>query len=280
MADKQKSEMTFLEHLEDLRWHLIRSVIAIFAFAVLAFLYKNIVFDVIIMGPSQSDFFTNEMFCRFGHWMHELLVGWGFKGNDPEILCLNSEPIRLQNFQMSGQFMAHIKISFVSGLILGFPYLVYEFWKFVSPALYPKERKHARTAVLSISLLFFMGVLFGYFLVAPLSVNFLINYKTSELVENIPQLSSYISLISSISFSGGIVFELPAVIFFLSKVGLVTPEFLKKYRRHAIIVLLVLAAIITPPDVFSQILVSIPLIILYEVSIVVSRRIVNKKNAA
>jgi sec-independent protein translocase protein TatC len=277
MADKQKSEMTFLEHLEDLRWHLIRSVVVVLIASVVAFIYKHIVFDIIILGPSQSDFISNELFCRFGHWTHDFLLSIGLNGGDPNSLCLNSSPIKLQNFQMAGQFMAHIKISFICGLILGFPYIVYEFWKFVSPALYPKERKHARTAVLAISLLFFIGVLFGYFVIAPLSINFLINYKTSDLVQNIPQLSSYISVISSISFSGGIAFELPAVIYFLSKVGLVTPEFLKKYRRHAIIVLLIIAAIITPPDVFSQILVSIPLILLYEVSIGVSKRIVNKK---
>lgn len=278
MADKQKSEMTFLEHLEDLRWHLVRSVLAILIGAVVAFIYKHIVFDIIILGPSRNNFITNELLCQFGKWFNNFMIGLGRTGGNPDILCLNSEPLRLQNFQMAGQFMAHIKISIVCGFIIGFPYIVYEFWKFISPALYPKERKHARSAVLAISLLFFLGVMFGYFLIAPLSVNFLITYKTSDIVENIPQLSSYVSLVSSISFSGGVVFELPAIIYFLSKVGLVTPEFLKKYRRHAIIVLLIVAAIITPPDVFSQILVCIPLVILYEVSIIISKRITKKRN--
>jgi sec-independent protein translocase protein TatC len=280
MADNQKSEMTFLEHLEELRWHLVRSAIAIMICSVVAFMYKHIVFDVIILGPSQSNFISNELLCKLGHWMHNILVNWGMNGGDPDVLCMNTKPIKLQNFQMAGQFTSHIKISFVCGIILAFPYIIYEFWKFISPALYPKERKYARSAVLFISLLFFIGILFGYYIVSPFSINFLINYKTSDIVENIPQLSSYISMLSSIVLSGGIAFELPAVIFFLSKVGLVTPGFLIKYRRHAIVVLLIIAAIITPPDVLSCIMVSIPLIILYEVSILVSKRIVNKKAQA
>jgi sec-independent protein translocase protein TatC len=268
--------MTFLEHLEDLRWHLVRSVLAILIGAVVAFIYKHIVFDIIILGPSRNDFITNELLCQFGKWFNNFMIGLGRTGGNPDILCMNSEPLRLQNFQMAGQFMAHIKISIVCGFIIGFPYIVYEFWKFISPAL-SKERKHARSAVLAISLFSSWGYVW-LFLIAPLSVNFLITYKTSDIVENIPQLSSYVSLISSISFSGGVVFELPAIIYFLSKVGLVTPEFLKKYRRHAIIVLLIIAAIITPPDVFSQILVCIPLVILYEVSIIISKRITKKRN--
>jgi len=278
MTGKKKSEMTFLEHLEELRWHLVRSAIAVVSFTVLAFVYKQYLFDVIILGPSSSDFITNELFCKFGHWMHNYMAQLGRMGGNPELLCLNSEPIKLQNITMAGQFTAHIKISIIAGFILAFPYIVFEIWKFISPALYQKERKYTRGAILAISMLFFVGVLFGYFIISPLSVNFLVNYKTSELVINQPNLMSYVSVVASIALASGIMFELPAIIFFLTKIGLITPKFLIKYRRHAIIILLIIAAIITPPDVFSQILVTLPLLLLYELSILVSKRILKRQS--
>ncbi|MBN2486932.1 MAG: twin-arginine translocase subunit TatC [Bacteroidales bacterium] len=276
MANNEKSEMTFLEHLEELRWHLVRSALVILAGAIVAFVFKYVVFDIIILGPSRDDFITNELLCRFGRWFNQLMVEMGREGGNPDILCLNSEPIKLQNVQMAGQFTAHIKISLIFGLVIGFPYIVFEIWRFVSPALYQNEKKYARAGILAVSLLFFTGVLFGYFLIAPLSVNFLINYKTSDIIVNQPHLMSYVSIVSSISLAGGVVFELPAIIFFLAKIGVVTPEFLKKYRRHAIIILLIVSAIITPPDIFSQILVCIPLLLLYEASILISKKITAK----
>jgi len=186
----------------------------------------------------------------------------------------------LQSIEMAGQFTTHIKISIIAGLIAASPYVFYEFWKFVRPALYTKERKAARGAVLAVSLLFFAGVVFGYLIICPLTVNFLMNYKVSEMAENNIKLMSYVSTVTGIGMSTGVVFELPAVMYFLTKVGLVTPDFLKRYRRHAIVVVLLLAAIITPsPDVFSQLLVALPLFFLYEISIVVSRRVYRKENA-
>ncbi|MBN1415074.1 MAG: twin-arginine translocase subunit TatC [Bacteroidales bacterium] len=262
MTDKQKGEMTFLEHLEELRWHLIRSAGAIVVFAVLAFFFKRIVFDVIIMGPSHADFITNKLLCRLGYAM------------DIPKLCLNTKPIMLQSIEMAGQFTTHIKISVIAGLIIASPYVFYEFWKFVRPALYTKERKAARGAVLAVSLLFLTGLLFGYFVICPLTVNFLLNYKVSEIAQNNIKLMSYVANVTGIGMASGIVFELPAVTYFLTKIGLVTPDFLKSHRRHAIVAILILAAIITPsPDVFSQLLVALPLLVLYEISILISKRV-------
>jgi sec-independent protein translocase protein TatC len=261
MNKNANSEMSFLDHLEELRWHIIRSLLAIFIFAVVAFLAKHIVFDKIILAPKTPEFWTNRMLCRLGEAVNI------------QKLCINSKPFDLKSIYMAGQFMAHIKISILAGLILAFPYVFFEFWIFIKPALYLNEKQHARGAIFYISLLFATGVLFGYYIISPMSVNFLGSYRVSEMVENEINLMSYVSTVASVTLASGVVFELPAVVYFLSKVGLVTPAFMKKYRRHAIIVILVLAAIITPPDVFSQILVSIPLIFLYELSISISKRV-------
>jgi sec-independent protein translocase protein TatC len=261
-----KAEMTFLDHLEELRWHIIRSAFAIVVLAILAFIGKSILFDTIILGPSKSDFFTNRVLCWVGKnsFIHT------------NRLCINSVPLKLQNIQMAGQFTAHIKISLIAGLILAFPYFFFEIWRFVRPALYSKELKTARGAVFFISILFFIGVLFGYFIICPMSINFLYSYQVSDIAINNIQLMSYISLVASICLASGIMFELPVIVLFFSRIGLLTPAFLKKYRRHAIIVILIVAAIITPPDVFSQILVTLPLIALYEFSIGISNRVTKK----
>ena len=270
VAENPKEEMTFLEHLEALRWHIIRSALVIVLAGIVAFIFKQIIFDIILLGPSRSDFIMSRWLCNLGKntFLHT------------DALCINSNPIKLQNIQMAGQFTAHIKISLITGFILAFPYVFFEVWRFVRPALYTNERKIARGSVLFISLLFFLGVLFGYFIICPMSVNFLYNYTATDLAENNIQLMSYISIITSICLASGIMFELPVIVLFFSKVGLLTPEFLKKYRKHAIIVILIVAAVLTPPDVFSQILVSLPLILLYEISIGISRRVNNKIAAA
>jgi sec-independent protein translocase protein TatC len=268
MSRKDTNEMTFLDHLEELRWHLVRSFVVIVITGIAAFIFKDFVFDVIILGPSRSDFFTNHWFCFLGNTYL-----------DTDNLCINTEEIMLQNIMMAGQFMAHIKISLIAGLVLSFPYVFFEIWRFIKPALYSKEKKLASGAVIAISGLFFLGVLFGYYLICPLSINFLINYQVSELAINNIKLMSYVSLVASISLASGVMFELPVIVMFFSKLGLLTPEFLKKYRRHALVLILVISAVITPPDVFSQILVSLPLFILYEISIGISRRIVKKQEA-
>lgn len=269
--EDNNEEMTFLDHLEELRWHIVRSIIAVIIIGIAAFVYKKIVFDIIVLGPSNPNFFTNRVFCQAGAKFSE----W-FSWINPEVLCINSKPIKLQSIEMAGQFLAHIKISLIGGLVIAFPYIFLEFWRFIRPALYSQEKRYARGAVFFITLLFFLGVLFGYFIICPLSVNFLYNYQVTELAQNNIKLMSYVSTIASISLASGILFELPVVVLFLSKIGLITPEFLKHYRKHALVLILIISAIITPPDVFSQILVSLPLLVLYEFSIKISRRITAK----
>lgn len=267
MGKKLPNEMSFLEHLEELRWHLVRSILAVMLFAILAFLFKDFIFTKVILLPKTPGFITNRLFCAFGEWVHI------------DKLCINSNPFQVINTQMAGQFMTHIMISMIVGVIVAFPYIFYEFWLFFKPALYQNEKQYARGAVFFSSVLFIAGILFGYYLIVPLSVNFLGSYSVSKEVVSMINLRSYISTISSISLASGLVFELPVMVFFLTKVGLVTPEFLKKYRRHSVVIILTLAAIITPPDIFSQVMVCIPLIFLYEVSIVISRRIIAKQEA-
>ncbi|HCR90211.1 MAG: twin arginine-targeting protein translocase TatC [Bacteroidetes bacterium GWF2_42_66] len=256
--------MSFLEHLEVLRWHIVRSFAAILVFAILAFIFSDFIFDAIILKPRSVDFWTNRMFAIAADYF------------GMESLRINTTPLSLISISMSGQFSADMTISLITGLIVASPYVIYEFWSFMKPALYDNERKHARGAAFYMSVLFVMGVLFGYYLIVPLSIDFLGSYSVSAEVTNQIYMISYISTVASICLASGVVFELPIFIFFLSKVGLISPEFLRKYRKHAYIVLLILAAIITPPDIFSQVLVCIPLVILYEVSIVVSKHVVKR----
>ena len=259
--------MSFLEHLEVLRWHLLRSLAAILVVAIVAFIFKDIVFNIILLGPKSPEFVTNRLLCEFGQIV-----------NVPR-LRINTKPLELISIKMAGQFSMHIMVSLMSGFVLAFPYIFWEFWRFVVPALYTKEKKHARGAVFYSSMLFILGVLFGYYIITPLSIHFLGSYSVSDQVTNQINLISYVSTIASVVLASGIVFELPILVYFLSKVGLVTPRFLKKYRRHALVLILALSAIITPPDIFSQVLVAVPLIILYEVGITISRRILRKREA-
>lgn len=264
MTEKVK-EMTFFEHLEELRWHLIRAFSAVIIIAVVAFIFNDIVFDQIILAPKNPEFFTNRILCLLGQKM------------DIPSLCINTKAFQLISIKMAGQFTMHITSSIIAGIIVGFPYLFWEFWRFMKPALYDNEVKHTRGAVTISSLLFLTGVLFGYFIIAPLSIHFLGSYSVSDQVINQINLKSYIGTVTSVTIAAGITFELPVLIYFLSKAGIVTPEFLIKYRRHAIIVIMVLAAIITPPDIFSLILVTLPLLILYEVGITISKKIYKKE---
>lgn len=264
MANEQK-EMTFFEHLDELRGNLFRSALVVLGLSALAFVFKHFVFNILILGPTKPWFITNKIFCLAADYF----------GNPK--LCINKEPIDLVNLTISGQFMTHFKISFLIGVILGFPYIVYEIWKFVHPALYTKEKKIIGRTIFSVNLLFFIGVLIGYFLIVPLSVNFLLNYSLSPTIKNTINLNSYINNLSSICFASGIVFELPVVTYILSKLGILTPHFMKKYRKHAIILILIIAAILTPPDIFSQIILALPLYFLYEYSIWISAKVLKNK---
>jgi sec-independent protein translocase protein TatC len=266
MSDKNHAEMSFLEHLEELRWHLVRSIFYIFIFAVLAFLFKGIVFDVILLGPSDPGFLTNRLLCELSE-----------KLNIPT-LCINQKQLLLQNINMTGQFTTHLWISFLGGMIVAFPLIFFEFWRFIKPALYKEEIEHSRGAIFFASILFTVGILFAYYVICPLSVHFLGNYQVSGKVENVVNLGSYIGTVSSIILASGILFELPMFIYFLSKVGLVTADVLKKYRRHSIVITLAVAAVITPPDVISQILVCLPLIFLYEGGIIIARGVENRRS--
>lgn len=265
MEKKNEKEMSFLEHLEELRWHLVRSILAIFIGAILAFIFKNIIFDTVILAPKSPDFFTNRFLCELGQKLNL------------KNLCINSVPLDIISVKLAGQFMMHILVSLIAGLIISFPYVFYEFWSFIAPALHGNERKYAKGAVFYSSLLFILGVTFGYFLISPLTVHFLGSYRVSPEVENKINLISYVSTMSSVVLASGVIFELPVVVFFLTKIGLVTPEFMRKYRRHSLVAILIVAAIITPPDVFSQILVAIPLIVLYEISIFISRNTIRRQ---
>ncbi len=264
----EEVEMSFLEHLEVLRWHLIRSFGAIFIFAILAFINKSLIFDKIIMAPKMPDFWTNRMFGRLAE-----LTGI-------ESLRINTEELQLISIAMSGQFMTHIWTSLIAGIVVAAPYVIYEFWRFIKPALYDNERKNSGGAVLYMSFLFLTGVLFGYYLIVPLSVHFLGSYSISGQVANQINVLSYIGTVSSITLASGVIFELPIFVYFLSKIGILTPNIMRKYRRHSYVLLLILSAIITPPDVFSQIMVCLPLVILYEIGIVISRRIEKKAASA
>ncbi len=267
MSEKTTNEMSFLDHLEILRWHLVRAFASVFVFAILAFVFKGFVFDTIILAPSSPEFFTNAFLCS----MAERL--------EMPLLCINQVTLSFQNINMSGQFTTHIWVSFVAGIVVAFPYIFWEFWRFIKPALYTKEVNHSRGAIFFASTLFTVGILFAYYIICPLSVHFLGTYQVSDKVENIVNLGSYISTITSIVLAGGIIFELPIFIYFLAKVGLVSSGFLQKYRKHSIVVALLMAAIITPPDIISQLLVCFPLIILYESGIIIAKRIEAKREA-
>lgn len=262
MSKQSEDSMSFLEHLEILRWHLIRSSIAILVFMVLAFAFKHLLFDIIIFGPKQPDFVTYRFFCEFTQKL-------GQEG----IFCMDKMPFSLINNKMSGQFSTHIWVSLIAGFILAFPYLLYEVWRFVKPGLYQHERRFSGLLLILAAFLFLTGVLFGYYLIVPLSVQFLGGYSVSAEVDNLIDLMSYIMAVSTIALATGLIFELPVVVYFLAQNGLVTPQWMKNYRRHAYVTILLLSAIITPPDIASQILVTIPVVVLYEISIGISRRV-------
>ncbi len=263
----EEGEMSFLQHLEVLRWHLVRSISAVIIFGIGAFLAKGFIFDTILLGPKGGDFWTYRMLCRASE-----------KFGLSDLLCITEIPFEIINISMAGQFTTHIVVSVIVGFIVAFPYVVFEVWRFVKPGLYSTERRYATGMVFYTSGLFIVGILFGYYIIAPLSVNFLGNYHVSDLVTNQIDLNSYFSTLATLVLASGIVFELPVFIYFLTKIGVVTPEGLRRYRRHAVVGVLILAAVITPPDVSSQVLVFFPLMVLYEVSIWVSAFVLRKRN--
>ena len=259
--------MSFLGHLEELRWRLFRSVIAVVVFAVVLFVFTEWVINNIYISMSATDFYTYRFFCFISQ-----NLGMG------DTLCASNIAIDLQSIKMMGQFTTNMYFSIIGGIILAFPYLFSQVWGFVKPGLKSTEKNVSRGVIFFSTLLFFLGVMFGYFLVSPLCVQFFGNYSMSETISNNITINSYISIITTTTFFSGLFFQLPIVIYILSKLGIVSPALLKKFRKHALVVILILSAIITPPDIISQIIVSIPILVLYEISILISKRVIKKKN--
>ena len=260
-------EIGFFDHLEALRWHIIRSLLAIAVGAVTLFLNKHFLFDVLIFGPKKVDFWTYRILCDLSTRFH--------LGDD---LCIKKIPYEVVNLDMSGQFVTHMYIAFMGGLVLGFPYLIWEIWRFIKPALKERERKGISGSIGWISFLFFVGVVFGYYVLTPLSMNFLASYQISEDVANRISLDSYIETLIGMVLACGLIFEFPMIIFIVAKIGLLTHQHMRTYRKYAILVILIVAGWITPgPDVFSQLIVATPLYLLYEASIWVARRVVKQR---
>jgi len=264
---KEVTEMSFLEHLEELRWHIIRSLGVIVVVGIVLFFFKNWLFEQIVFGPTHADFISYQVICNFSQQL-----GLG------ESMCFTPPVFEKIAIGFAESFIISIKVAFVAGFLVSFPYVFYEVWSFIKPGLYKKEQTVTSGIVFICSFLFLLGVLFGYFVIAPFAINFLAGYYIPG-VTNSPTLSSFITYMIMFTAPAGLIFELPIVVYFLSKVGLVTPEVMRKYRRHAIVAILLLAALITPPDVVTQFLIGIPLFFLYEISIFVSARVVKKEEA-
>ncbi len=258
---EDKAEMSFFDHLEDLRWHLVRSALALVAFSVFGFVYTQEILDNVIFGPTNADFPSYIALCKISHW-----VGLG------DQLCITPVKVQFLNYKMVGQIMLQFKLAFIIGFICAFPYIFWEFWRFVKPALKERELKGARGVIFWVSFQFFLGICFAYFLMAPFTINFLASYTVTTKAVNQFFIDDYFDLMTQIVLGMGILFELPILVFFLTKLGILTPDFLKSYRRHAIVVILILAAIITPPDLVDQLIVFVPLYCLYEISIFISKK--------
>jgi sec-independent protein translocase protein TatC len=256
---KEKKEMSFLDHLEELRWVLVRSSAAVVVMAIITYFFADYIFETVIFGPTNPNFITYRFFCDASHYL-------GFADS----ICITELNFIIQNTEMEGQVNIFVWTCITAGFILAFPYILWQLWKFISPALYDNEKKHAKLFIFIASILFFLGVLFGYFVIVPMSVNFLATFTISSVVKNQFSIDSYVSMVKTAVIASGLFFELPIIIYFLTKLGLVTPDFLRKYRKYAIVIVLIIAAIVTPPDVVSQITVAIPMLLIYEASIYIS----------
>lgn len=260
-----KAEMNFMDHIEELRWHILRSAVAIVIGACLAFWKVEWIFDHIILGPAHEDFISYKWFCQLGKLLHA------------DSFCMNKIQMKFQNTAVTGQFMMSLSVSTMIGFVGMFPYVLWELWKFIRPALKDSEVKAAKGIVFWCSLLFFMGVSFAYFIVAPYTINFFGNYSLSPLFENIITIDNYYDTMSNMILALGAVFELPMLVYFLTRIGILTPEFLRARRRYAFLILFILAMVIAPPDVFSCLLIFVPLYILFEISVAVSGRAVKAR---
>ena len=263
---EEKAEMSFIEHLEVLRGHLFRSVLAIAVGAVVFIIYNTFFVREVLMGPTHADFPTYKWLCRLAH-----AIGLG------DNMCMKDIGLKMQSTSVSGQFSMYFTLIFIGGIIVAFPYIFWEFWRFIKPALTKKELSKTRGVIFWVSLLFFLGITFGYFIIAPYTVNFFANFQLDENIENRWTITSYIDTLVPLILGTGLAFQLPLVMFFLAKVGLMSPDFLRRNRKYAIVIILILAGIITPPDVISQIICTIPLMLLYEISIWLTAKVQKEK---
>jgi sec-independent protein translocase protein TatC len=264
--NEERAEMSFIEHLEVLRGHLFRSALAIAAGAIVFIVYNTFFVREVLMGPTHADFPTYKWLCKVGH-----AIGLG------DNMCMKDIGLKMQSTSVSGQFSMYFTLIFVGGIIVAFPYIFWEFWRFIKPALTKKELSKTRGVIFWVSFLFFLGITFGYFIIAPYTVNFFANFQLDDNIENRWTITSYIDSLVPLILGTGLAFQLPLVMFFLAKVGLMSPDFLRRNRKYAIVIILILAGIITPPDVISQIICTIPLMLLYEISIWLTAKVQKEK---
>lgn len=265
LQTNREKEMSFIDHLEEFRWTLVRAILGIIVMTILVFAFKSFFIDFIIFGPANADFIGYDVLCNLSK---TVLRG--------EILCFSND-LEIQNLTPTGQFMQHFQVSFILGFVLAFPWVFWQFWLFIKPALRDSEQHAMRGLTFFAWLFFIIGIMFGYLMILPVSLNFLVNYNLSSSIENFYHLKDYMSYITMITLSSGLMFELPMIVFILTKIGLVTPEVLRQQRKIAFLVILILSAIITPPDIGSQFLITGPVYALYELSILVSDRVYKKK---
>ena len=261
-VDEYDAQMSFLEHLEALRWHLVRSVVAVVVGAIFSFINGRFIFDKILLGSTKPNFWTYQKMCELSQYLYQY-----------DRICINEMDFKLQALDIQEQFYQHFMIAIIGGLIIAVPYILFEIYRFIKPALKSTEKRYSGLVIGFASMLFFTGILFGYYILSPISVNFLANYSLSPDIERNFKVSSVISFITMLTLGAGILFELPIVVYFLAKIGLLTAQNMKEYRRVALVIILVIAAIVTPPDVASQLILSIPIMLLYEVGIIIARRV-------
>ena len=264
--NEERAEMSFIEHLEVLRGHLFRSALAIAAGAIVFIVFNTFFVREVLMGPTHADFPTYKWLCKVGH-----AIGLG------DNMCMKDIGLKMQSTSVSGQFSMYFTLIFVGGIIVAFPYIFWEFWRFIKPALTKKELSKTRGVIFWVSFLFFLGITFGYFIIAPYTVNFFANFQLDDNIENRWTITSYIDTLVPLILGTGLAFQLPLVMFFLAKVGLMSPDFLRRNRKYAIVIILILAGIITPPDVISQVICTIPLMLLYEISIWLTAKVQKEK---
>lgn len=262
MEEEENNKMSFLDHLEELRWRLVRSVIAVFLIAGVLWFNQEWIMDHVFLSMKDPSFISFRILCDY--------LG----------ICVDEIPVKMQSTTMGGQFAYSMMMSFLGGIVIAFPYIFYQIWSFVKPGLKTNEKSVISGVVFYVSVLFFIGIAFGYFVISPLCVQFFGGYKMSKDIENIFTINSYMSTILSTVFYSGLLFLLPVVAYIFAKMGVITPAYLRKYRKHAIIGVLILAAVITPPDLISQVIVAIPIVLLYEISILVTANVYKKLKSA